>query len=82
MSFSHSNYTHYKDKFFPLDEQNYAGGPGSMENDKIKCCKICAANGFPHEAIIFRKTIVVKWIPFDYFRPWQYHSCKTEMKLS
>jgi hypothetical protein len=75
MSFSHNNYTHSEDKVFSLDEGN-VGGSGSLENDEIICCKFCAANGFPHEAIIFRKATIVKWVPFDYFRPYQRHVCK------
>jgi hypothetical protein len=75
MSFDHNNYTHAEDKFFPHNDHNI-GGSGSLDNDEIKCCKFCAANGFPHEAIIFRKTTIVKWVPFNYFRPWQRHICK------
>ena len=75
MSFSHNNYTYSENKYFDFDERNF-GGAGTLENDKIKCCKFCTANGFSHEAIIFRKATIVKWVIFDYFRPWQRHVCK------
>lgn len=31
------------------------GGPGSINNDEIKFCKICTANGYRHEAIKIEK---------------------------
>jgi hypothetical protein len=52
------------------------GGPGSLPNDKVRNCTICAGNGYPHEPITFKKEVVEKWIPFDYFEPWKEHRHK------
>jgi hypothetical protein len=60
-------------------EDTSIGGPGSLDNEKIKCCKICASNDFFHEPIIFKKVVVEKWIPFDYFKSWQQHRHKKKI---
>jgi hypothetical protein len=54
-----------------------SGGAGSLDNDKIIRCRICDKIGYPHEPIIFRKVIIEKWVPFDYFKPNQRHQHKT-----
>jgi hypothetical protein len=42
-------------------------GAGSIRNDDIKFCNICAHNGFPHEAIIFVKPEVSQYVvPFEF----------------
>lgn len=64
-----SNYTSYD----PNDKVSAIVGPGSLPNEKVPKCKICAANGFPHEPIIFKKIVIEKWQPFDYLSPWQQH---------
>jgi hypothetical protein len=46
--------------------QEYFGGPGNINNEKIQNCKICAVAGFPHEPIIFVKSGVVEDVfPFE-----------------
>ncbi|MGH9926593.1 MAG: hypothetical protein ACRD5B_14575 [Nitrososphaeraceae archaeon] len=30
-------------------------GPGSLPNDKVPMCRICASQGFPHESVVSRK---------------------------
>ena len=32
------------------------GGDGSLPNDRVRSCRICACNGFPHEPIIWKET--------------------------
>lgn len=73
-----SNCEYLKDKSFPYyNDQELLRGAGSISNDKIKSCKICAAYGFHHEPIVFRKITIIKWVAFDYFRPYQKHEHKT-----
>jgi hypothetical protein len=67
------NYSYdLNDKFFHI------GGPASLVNDSITTCKICAANGFPCEPIIFRKVVVDKWQRFDLPIPWQQYKHKLQ----
>lgn len=52
-------------------------GAGSLPNDRIKCCRICQRNGFPHEPIVWRETSLptgqIEAIAFDYFKPTTRH---------
>jgi hypothetical protein len=59
-----------------IDVGTGGGGAGSLDNEKIILCKICTSNGYPHEPIIFRKVVIEKWFPFEYFKPWQKHQHK------
>lgn len=77
------NHDKHNDVFFDFENSNFARGAGSIDNNKIKICKICATNGFPHEAIIFQKVKgrilsdgtneIRKWRIVDYFQPWRLH---------
>lgn len=64
-----NKYSKLNHKSFDISySEAIACGTSSIDNYKIKRCKICTSNGYPHEPIIFRKnTITEKWIPHDYF---------------
>lgn len=65
-------------------------GPGGINNERIKLCRICAVNGYPHEPIIFHEVPgkllsnglreVARFEVYDYFRPYQKHEHKHKSK--
>lgn len=65
MSFSYNNYKESRDKIFSfyIDITTARGGPETLDNDSIQCCKICATKGFPHKLIIFQKNCCHKMDP-------------------
>ena len=75
-----SKYSKDNHKLFDIaiDSGGGCAGAGSLENDKITFCKICDKIGYPHEPIIFRKVVIEKWLPFNYFRPYEKHEHKTK----
>lgn len=53
-------------KFSSSESAHNIVGAGSISNDSLTFCNICATNGFPHEAIRFIKVDEIKEIvPFD-----------------
>ena len=75
----------FEHKSFSFDNYKF-GGSRSLENNRIRSCKVCATNGFPHEAIIFQKVEgrvlsdgtneTKKWLVLDYFQPCRLHKHK------
>ena|SRR5690348_12190962 len=83
-----SRYSKHNFKSFDISssEAVVVCGPGGISNERIKLCRICAANGYPHEPIIFHKipgkvlsnglVEIARFEVYDYFRPYQKHEHK------
>lgn len=57
----------------------------TYEDNKINYCRICANNGFPDEAIIFRSEGTkpngsTQWALYDYLRPLERYVYKSTMQ--
>ena len=50
----------------PIQQFGACCASGDLSNDRLKNCKICAANGFPHEPITWQTNRTMKkWIPYS-----------------